>query len=180
MIIFDTETTGLISNTLLPLKQQPRIIELFCVKLDDETLEVLDELELLFNPGQPLDADITRITGLKDEDLKDAPSWASKQRSVSEFFLGQRRMVAHNLSYDRDLLSFELRRTDAERKFPWPMEHVCTVEATEYLKGFRMSLTDLHTHLFGEGFPQAHRARTDVEALTRCYRELVAQGIISK
>lgn len=178
MIIFDTETTGLIQNTLLPLKQQPRIIELYALKLDPVTLEPVDELEQLFNPGHPLDEDITRITGLKDEDLRDAPSWAQVQPKVVDFFFGARRMVAHNLSFDRDMLAFELRRTDSLMRFPWPPEHVCTVEATEHLKGFRMSLSDLHTHLFGEGFPQAHRARTDVNALRRCYVELVKTGVI--
>lgn len=178
MIIFDTETTGLITNTLQPLRLQPRIIELFALKLDDTTLEVVDEFEQLYNPGHGLDPIITKITGLKDADLKDQPTWISQQARVAEFFFGQRRMVAHNLSYDRDVLGFELRRTDSERKFPWPMEHICTVEATEHLKGFRLSLSDLHIHLFGEGFPEAHRARTDVMALARCYRELVARGLI--
>lgn len=178
MIVFDTETTGLISNTLLPLRQQPRIIELFCLKLDDVTMEPVDELELLFNPGAPLEEIITQITGITDAMLKDEPTWAAQQDKIVEFFFAQRRMAAHNLSFDRDLLTFELRRTDSERKFPWPPEHICTVEATEHLHGKRLNLTALHVELFGEGFPEAHRARNDVMALSRCYVELVKREII--
>lgn len=177
MIIFDTETTGLIANTLLPLKLQPRIVEFFAFKLDDETLETVGEIEQLLDPGQPLDEDVQRITGLKDADLRGKPSWASFQPRLADFFLGERIMVAHNCSYDRDVLSMELRRTDSLMKFPWPIDHRCTVEMTEHVKGHRMSLSDLHMHLFGETFPSAHRARHDVEALTRCYRELVKTGV---
>lgn len=176
MIIFDTETTGLIANTLRPLKLQPRIIEFFALKLDDMTLETVDEIEQLLDPGQPLDADINRITGLTDADLKGKPTWPAFQPQLAEFFLGERIMVAHNCSYDRDILAMELRRTDSLMRFPWPADHRCTVEMTEHIKGHRMSLSDLHLHLFGEAFPSAHRARHDVEALARCYRELVRLG----
>ncbi len=178
MIIFDTETTGLYDNTLLPLKQLPKIIELYALKLDDVTLEPVAELDQLLDPGQPLDEEIRKITGLTDADLRGKPSWAAFQPQVTEFFHGERIVVAHNLSYDRDLLSFELRRTDSLMKFPWPQRHICTVEATEHLKGFRLNLADLHLHLFGEAFPSAHRARNDVQALTRCFRELVKLGVI--
>lgn len=178
MIIFDTETTALIQNSLLPLKSQPRIIEFFALKLDDVTLETVGELESFIHPGHPLEEETTRITGIRDEDLKDAPTWPAFQPQAQEFFLGERIMVAHNLSYDRDVLSFELRRTDCLTRFPWPLKHICTVEATEHLKGFRLSLTDLHMHLFGEPFSGAHRARVDVEALARCFRQLVKDGVI--
>lgn len=179
MIIFDTETTGLYGNTLLPLKQQPKIIELFALKLDDKTLEETASLGLLIHPGDKLSKEIIQITGITDELLEGKPSWPMVQKEVAEFFLGERRMVAHNLSFDAQLLNFELRRTDSLTKFPWPMEWVDTVEATEHLKGFRLSLSDLHIHLFGEAFASAHRAENDVRALARCYVELVNKGLIS-
>ena len=57
----------------------------------------------------------------------------------------------------------------------WP-RLCCTVENTEWLHGHRLSLSALHEELFGEPFSGAHRARTDVAALTRCYLELVKRG----
>ncbi len=55
---------------------------------------------------------------------------------------------------------------------------ICTVESTEHIKGFRLTLTKLHEHLFGEAFPSAHRAENDVRPLTRCFIELYNRGII--
>ena len=73
MIIFDTETTGLYANTLLPLKQLPKIVEFYALKLDDVTLEEVGELDQLLDPSQPLDEEVQKITGLTDADLRGKP-----------------------------------------------------------------------------------------------------------
>jgi hypothetical protein len=64
------------------------------------------------------------------------------------------------------------------RKAPWPPRKVCTVEATVHLLGYRLSLQNLHKHLFGENFDEAHRAKVDVEALVRCCVELRKREVI--
>ena len=43
-------------------------------------------------------------------------------------------VVAHNLSFDLQMLEVEATRIG--QKVPWPERKVCTIEATEYLKGF--------------------------------------------
>lgn len=176
MIIWDTETTGLYSNTLLPLKSQPAIIELFCLKLNDDTLEEVDTFHSLINPGFQISEEITRITGIKNDDLKDAPAFVTIQGRLAEFWLGQRRHLAHNCSFDMQMLSFELQRTASLQKFPWPMLPLCSVQATEHLRGQRLKLGDLYELLFERRFEGAHRAEQDVRALADCYRELVKRG----
>jgi len=52
------------------------------------------------------------------------------------------------------------------------------VQETEWIKGHRLSLSALHEELFGEPFSGAHRARVDVDALTRCFNELRQRGDI--
>jgi DNA polymerase-3 subunit alpha len=59
----------------------------------------------------------------------------------------------------------------------WPRV-ICTVEETEHLKGHRLKLSDLYELLFGEKFANAHDAKADVEALAKCYFELVKRGEI--
>jgi hypothetical protein len=59
----------------------------------------------------------------------------------------------------------------------WP-EKICTVEMTEHMDGFRLSLTALHEKLFGEAFKGSHRASADVHAMKRCYSELIKRGEI--
>jgi DNA polymerase-3 subunit alpha len=72
-----------------------------------------------------------------------------------------------------DMLSLEFRRLGMlEEVIKWPVIRICTVEQTEWYKGYRLSLTALYEELFGEPFPDAHRARVDVQALTRVFLEL--------
>lgn len=172
--IFDTETTGLVKNSLVPLDRRPRIIEFFGQSVDSETGEVLDEVEFLCNPGVPIDPIITRITGIKPEDLKDAKPFREYASRVAENISKADAVVAHNLSFDMVLVESDCLRCRTDLN--WPGRLICTVEQTEWIKGHRLSLTALHEELFGEGFPTAHRARNDVEALTKCFMELVKRG----
>jgi DNA polymerase III epsilon subunit-like protein len=176
VFVFDTETTGLVKNSLVPLEQQPRVIEFFGHTIDDETGETLGEIEFFCDPGIPLEQVITRITGIKPEDLQHAKPFSEYAPKISEMVANCDAVVAHNLSFDLHLVA-----TDCERcniHIEWPGRLICTVEQTEWMKGHRLSLTALHEELFGEPFAGAHRARHDVAALTRCYLELRKRGDI--
>lgn len=178
--IFDTETTGLIKPKASDIKEQPYITEIYCLKVKQEgnDFEVIGEFESLIKPPVPLSEEITRITGLTDHDLKDSPSFAKIAKELAEFHTGVDRMVAHNLAFDRSMLANELVRCGKVLNFPWPVQHVCTVEKTMHIEQRRLSLTKLHQELFGEDFPDAHRAKNDVLPLYRCYKELVKRGAI--
>lgn len=175
-IIFDTETTGFVSSVDSPLHTQPKIIELFALKVNDQTFDIEDELEMLIDPGEMLSEEIVRVTGLKDEDLRGQGAFAAHYEKVRDFWFGQRHVVGHNITFDCDMVEIELRRIGQVNKFPWtPFRH-CTVEASEHFEGRRLKLIDLHTILFGVGFEQAHRARNDVMATYRCAKELRNRG----
>lgn len=173
--IFDTETTDLISNSVRPIDQQPQIIEFFghAVK---EDCEAVFELEFFCDPGKPLSEEVQRITGIKPEQVAGQPRFAERAVEVRDAIESSDAVVAHNLSYDMAVVDFEMKRAGLD--INWPAEKVCTVESTEHLKGHRLSLSALYEHLFGETFSGAHRARTDVDALTRCYLRLVELGEI--
>lgn len=176
-LIFDTETTNLIHNTLQPLAKQPRIIELFCLVLDDsKDWGEVETFHSYFNPGITIPAEVTKITGIDDAKVRDQPSFIDRAHAVVDLFRNADAVVAHNLSYDMNVIDFEFTRL--QREFRWPQRKVCTVEATESIKGYRLNLNALHTELFGEGFESAHRAENDVRATARCYVELVKRGEI--
>ncbi len=173
--IFDAETTGLVNNSLIPLDNQPRIIEFFGHLVDDETGEVIEELEFMCDPGVPIDHVITRITGIKQEQLDGQKPFSYHTIDMHRMIVKADAAVAHNLSFDMALLAFEFER-DNKAVVNWPKRLICTVEQTEWMRGHRLSLGALHEELFGEPFAGAHRARHDVEALTRCYLELRKRG----
>lgn len=177
MIVLDSETTGLIKSKSLPIDQQPHIIEFAAVKLDEE-LQPYAELTFKCNPGIPLDKVITDITGLTDADLKNEPPFSAHFPELVEFFFGEREMVAHNCSYDRDMIHLELIRLAAVTKFPWPPVHICTVEATTHLEGHRLRMTELYARAMGRPLAQKHRALDDVLALVDIVRWCRSEKLI--
>ena len=107
-----------------------------------------------------------------------AKSFREHYLQIADFFFGVHRMVAHNLSYDRNMLLFELARIDKQLNFPWPIQHVCTVEKSIHIQQRRLKLATLHEELLGEEFKDAHRAKNDVHALFLCYQRMVDLGMI--
>lgn len=177
IVIFDTETTGLVEPEPIPLDKQPQIIEFAGIKLDKDLNEI-DRLEFLVDPGVQITPLITKITGINSAMVKGQGDFASHFHKLQDFFVGVKEYVAHNLMFDHDMLSFELRRIDALTQFPWPPVRTCTVEDTHHLNGYRLNLTKLHKYCFDKEFKNAHRAMPDVEALTNCYIHLKKKELI--
>ena len=75
--------------------------------------------------------------------------------------------------FDFNMINIEFKRLGLE--VSWP-EVICTIEATEWLHGYRLSLTSLYQELFDEKFSNAHEAKADVHALGRCYIEMIKRG----
>lgn len=176
MIIFDTETTGLPLPSIADLSQQPHIIDFAAIKLAqvERTVrrkihlvwEEVDRFQTLINPGVPLEAVITKLTGYTDSDLKDAPSFAQALDGIANFVLGQRSMLAHNLPFDKSMLMFELERLGMVTQFPWPMKQLCAVQLYEPEFGKRPRLIQLYEAKLGKPLEQKHTAMADAEALT--------------
>jgi DNA polymerase III epsilon subunit-like protein len=170
--LFDTETTGLVENRSLRLDRQPHIIEFYGTVVDLDTGVVEDEIEYLIKPPKEelVTQKISEITGLTWNDLKDKLPFAAVANSIIYTVESAGDVViAHNLSFDADMLEIEAERLG--RTIAWPRK-VCTIEATMHVKGHRLSLTMLHEYLFGEKFSGAHRAREDVAALVKVAVEL--------
>lgn len=181
--LLDTETTDLIKSKYRPLKDQPHITEFFGLSIEATAPEVrpAEWIEIghyhgLFNPGIPLSAEVQKITGLTDDMLKDCPRFESRAAEIKAWIEAHDIVVAHNLGFDRAIIDFEMAR--AGLKIDWSQVRlICTVEGTEHLFHRRLKLIELHEHLFGEPFPNAHRAENDVRPMTRCFIELWNRGV---
>tara|TARA_R110000787_G_scaffold159387_2_gene273148 strand:+ start:465 stop:1001 length:537 start_codon:yes stop_codon:yes gene_type:complete len=177
LIVFDLETTGLPKAEGSDLDMQPKIIEFGAIKLTEELIEV-DRLEFFCNPKHLLDPKITKITGITDDMLKDQKPFIAHLDRLNEFFLGTKRMFAHNLGFDRKILKFELERLDKVTSFPWPYEHTCTVEVGQRVWGKMRKLGDIYEELFEEKIAGAHRSINDVEATLRIIEWYAKEGHI--
>lgn len=179
MIVFDTETTGLVAPLLTPLDQQPEIIEFAAIKLDDHSLEEVAAFSSLVKPKVlPLDPKITQITGITSAQLAPERPFAAYYLDLCTFFAGEHKLVGHNLDFDRQLLSFELQRIDRTTRFPWPWVHVCTVEASFHINGYRLSQDKLYQHFMGRPPEGAHRALNDVRNLADVIRVMRQEDLI--
>ena len=174
-LFFDTETTGLIRNRKIGLDKLPEIVEFYGCYADLETGEILEELDLLMKPVRPMSDEVVKIHGITNAAVANAPRFAENALKITDFISRAPIVIAHNLSYDTEMVDIELERIG--NKIQWPQK-ICTVEQTVHIKGFRLSLAKLCEHLFGERFIGAHRADADVKALVKCYVELNKRGLV--
>lgn len=193
VIVFDTETTGLLKTKSSDIHDQPQIIEYYGMRVvhrADGVIEKVAEFETYFKPAKPFDeAIITKITGISNAMVKDAPSFFDKHKELLEFYKGAHRMVAHNCAFDDAMVKNEFLRLATDELITvdefnaaidqiQEMKRMCTVQKTMFFQQRRLTLTNLHQELFGVPFEGAHRARHDVDALFRCYEELCKRGVI--
>ncbi len=163
-LVFDTETTGLLKPSGSPLAEQPRIIELALVETDGA--RILRSGAWLLDPGCELSEEITKITGLRTEDVRGKPKFVELlEELIADWFLGATGMLAHNMPFDHGMLLTELRHLGREHRFPWPPAQMCTVDEFLHLHGRRMKLTELYEQTFGRPLAQTHRALDDTTAL---------------
>lgn len=77
--------------------------------------EILGEFQTLVNPGVPIPAFISMLTGITDARVADAPRLATAFPALLEFLAGSA-LVAHNAPYDLGYL----RAAAAGLHYPWP------------------------------------------------------------
>ena len=168
LVVFDTETTGLPLHATAPLRKQPHIIEFAAAIYDAETKALIREFTTLLNPGVQVSEEITKITGIKPEDVTayGVPTFREALADIAACFAECHISVAHNHPFDSGMIRFELERC-GEKSFPWCEAQICTVEHYKPLFGRRPKLTEVHERVLGVKLAQTHRALDDVNALAQ-------------
>ena len=185
-LIFDTETTGLPKSWNAPITDTdnwPRCIQI-AWQLHDDMGNLLDRNDFLIQPdGFNIPYDAERIHGISTElaqekgiSLDEGLRLFNEALSKTTFIVGQ------NVEFDVNIMGCEFHRLGVENNLTkLPVLDTCT-EKTALLcqlpggRGgkFKLpTLTELHKHLFGIDFAEAHNATADVEATTRCFLELI-------
>lgn len=94
-VIFDTETTGF--NPGL----HDTMIEIGAVKMKDGA--VIESFDELINPGVLIDSEITDLTGINNNMVKDCPNEEEVTKKFKEW-IGDLPLVAHNARFDVNML----------------------------------------------------------------------------
>lgn len=161
-VIFDTETTGLLLPSSAPLEKQPRIIELGVVVVQD--FKVASTHNWLINPECEISAEITKITGITNDDLVGKPLFRELLPEIEEVFANSDYGIAHNAPFDRTMIENELKRI-TRTGFPWPQEILCTAQEYTHVMGKRPRLIHLYERVMGKPLEQTHRAMDDAMAV---------------
>ena len=185
-LIFDTETTGLPKSWNAPITNTdnwPRCVQI-AWQLHDGMGNVIEHNDFLIKPeGYNIPYDAERIHGISTElAIEQGISLAEGLVLFNEALEKTTFIVGQNVNFDLNIMGCEFHRLGVENKLTsLPVLDTCT-EKTALLcqipggRGgkFKLpTLTELHTHLFGTGFGDAHNATADVEATTRCFLELI-------
>ena len=172
-LILDTECTGLIDNRIVKDERLPEVIEFYAELVNLDNGALMSSLERLCKPTRAITQEIVDITGITNEMVADQPPFSLIAPTLFTLIETSPRVIAHNMTYDKECLDIEAQRLNYQIKWP---QLICSVEQTVHLTGRRLTLSALYQHLFKEKFKDAHRAKNDVKALTQCCVELYRLG----
>lgn len=149
--IIDIETTGGRAN-------RDRITEIGIAVHDGE--QVIDQFESLINPERTIPYNITKLTGITQEMVEDAPKFFEVAKKIVEMTQGCV-FVAHNVRFDYNFIREEFKRLG----YTFSRRQLCTVRLSRKtfpgLKSY--SLGNLIKH-FNISVKDRHRAMADVMA----------------
>ena len=150
-VVVDTETTGCSAYS--------RVIEIGAVRIRDGNIE--RRFETLLNPGVAIPPMISHLTGICRNSIHGQPKF---EEIVPGFlqFVGDAVLVAHNASFDKNMLNAEFSRAYGRRLMN---PYLCTVRLGRMfapgLPSYRLDVLAAHFHIL---ITNRHRAMGDAEA----------------
>ena len=164
--IIDIETTG-------GMAKRDKITEIAIV-LHDGTNKI-DQFDTLINPERSIPYEITRITGITNEMVADAPKFYEVAKKIVEMTEGAI-FVAHNVRFDYSFIREEFARLG----FTYTRKQLCTVrmsrKAFPGLKSY--SLGNLIRH-FNISVNARHRALDDTLATVELFEKMLHESMYS-
>lgn len=150
-VVVDIETTG--GNN-----SYNRITEIGMVKLVGG--KEVDRFQTLLNPQRRIPSSITRLTGISDDMVADAPLFAEVADHIASF-TEDAVFVAHNVNFDYGFIKQEFARLEQ----PFRRPKMCTVREMRRthpgLSSYSLANLTKHFHIDME---QHHRALSDAKA----------------
>ncbi|MBN1869006.1 MAG: 3'-5' exonuclease [Candidatus Omnitrophica bacterium] len=163
LVVLDFETTG-------TWVDRDKIIEIAMIKCaPDGTRTTYDKR---VNPGVPIPKDVTELTGITDEDVKDAPAFKDIAAEVLAFIEG-----CDIAGFNVDRFDFPLLRrevNDAGFKFHWENIKIYDAQKVFHLNEKR-DLTAAYEFYCHKNLDHAHSALADTQATLEILEAQVAK-----
>jgi DNA polymerase-3 subunit epsilon len=163
-VVVDVETTG-------GKQPQHRITEIGAVKMING--EIVDTWSSLINPQRHISKFITKLTGISNDMVKDAPLFSEVADNLRGF-MENCVFVAHNVNFDYGFFKQEYQRLD--RHFVMPK--LCTVRETrKYFPGLKSYSLGNLCATFDIPLQSHHRALCDAQAAAELLQMIHQQKI---
>ena len=163
-VVFDTETTGFNAGGI------DQMIEIGAVKLSDG--EIVERFDELINPGRHIPDNITELTNISDDMVKDKPNEEEVTKKFLEW-IGDLPLVAHNAKFDISFLEMAMKKYNLGTLNNTVID---TLELSRTLdQGFaRHSLSALVAR-YNVDFDEEghHRADYDAEGTAKVYQKMM-------
>lgn len=146
-VVFDTETTGLYPE------QGDDIVQIAAVRIINGKRVNTEVFDTLVNPGRAIPASSTRVHGITNDMVRDAPEAASALQRFHKFAEGAV-LVAHNAPFDMAFL--KKHEASAQCRFDHPILDTVLLSAVLYGEAESHSL-DALAHRLGITIPEEAR-----------------------
>lgn len=183
LLFFDTETTGLPKNrntSIYDVKQWPYIVQLSWLLYDTETNVIINNKDYIIKCVVDIPEESSNIHHITNEISKeqgiliqDALYFFNKDFEKCD------KVIAHNLSFDKNMFRVECIRYNCNTFFGKKLEYCTMKETTDFCgivkqnsQGSYMkypNLGELHKKLFGYIPKGLHNSMSDVMVCLRCY-----------
>ena len=161
-IIFDVETTGLRTGV-------DRLTEIGAVKYVDGAEK--SRFQTFVDPERPIPQNIVELTGITDSMVAGAPKEGEAVRKFFEFCGESSVLVAHNASFDTEVIRSACERNGIEYNY----SHIDTlVLAQSLISGIKNYKLDTISNHFKLPKFDHHRADEDAGALAAIFEKLLA------
>ena len=160
--IIDIETTG-------GSPKKEKITEIAIVVHDGE--KIVEKFSTLINPQRSIPYFITKLTGINNEMVADAPKFYEIAKKIIEL-TENRVFVAHNVSFDYNFIKNEF----SSLGYKFQRKQLCTVRLSRrFIPGHRSySLGEICKNL-GININGRHRALGDALATVRLFEIILAK-----
>lgn len=162
-IAIDTETTG--------LSEEDRVVELACVTILNDDIQQEEFLHCYINPEWGIPAAISKLHGVTNDHVVDAPSFSVIADDFLNIIDGAT-LVIHNAPFDLRCLVRELAKAGAKNIYDVPVIDIRTIA----LKAFPDELTNTHalSERLGIEEEEPSTALTDAVKLARIWLKMKA------
>ncbi len=175
ILFFDTETTGL-PDWKQPSEDecQPHMVQLAAIKVDSETHEIKQSLDIIIKPnGWVIPDETIEVHGITNEYANDV---GIPEKMALEIFLAMhsscKNRIAYNTTFDNRIVRIATKRYSDEIVIDnWksgPYE-CAMILSQKVIGGKRIKLIDAFKHFTGHKLTDAHNAMADTKACADVY-----------